>query len=152
MRWLEPQCARHTRSVEVAGLARRGRAFTCSGAPSQPTKAAVDPIKEALQAFPPAPRLGRSSDGGSAADVHSAAVGHETNAGPRVRPGTPAAPSPGRGRRRRRTGTPSRRSWATARRPQAAVAALSPSFADWVYRFSGAADLYREMAQRESPA
>ena len=37
-------------------------------------------------------------------------------------------------------------------RPLLAVAALSPSFADWVYRFSGAADLYREMAQRESPA
>ena len=37
-------------------------------------------------------------------------------------------------------------------RPLLAVAALSPSFADWMYRFSGAADLYREMAQRESPA
>jgi short-subunit dehydrogenase len=36
-------------------------------------------------------------------------------------------------------------------RPLLAAAALSPSFADWVYRFSGAAGLYREMSQRESP-
>src|SRR5450759_3784597 len=63
MRWLEPQCARHTRSVEVAGLARRGRAFTCSGAPSQPTKAAVDPIKEALQVLPGRRRVGRAPRG-----------------------------------------------------------------------------------------
>ena len=37
-------------------------------------------------------------------------------------------------------------------RPLLAAAVLSPSFADWVFRFSGAADLYREMAQRESAA
>ena len=35
-------------------------------------------------------------------------------------------------------------------RPLLAAAALSPSFADWVYRRSGAAGLYREMSQRES--